>query len=69
MAFVFGAIGGLLSGVGAQVWFPQQPAWGSMEYRPLVLLVGAIGGMAVILLVRGVWGPYSPPRGQRPGTP
>ena len=69
MGFVFGAIGGLLGGLAARVWLPVQPGWGAMPYHPLVLLGGAVGGIAVILVVRGVFGPDSPPRERRPGTP
>jgi hypothetical protein len=53
----------------ARAWFPVQPGWGAMPYHPLVLLGGAVGGIAVILVVRGVFGPDSPPRERRPGTP
>jgi hypothetical protein len=68
LAFAFGAIGGLIGGIGGHAWFPAGPAWGSMEYHPLELVFGAVGGVVLILIVRMVWGPYAPPV-QGPRTP
>jgi hypothetical protein len=69
MAVAFGAIGGLLGAIGARNWFPTGPAWGSMSYRPLEPVLGAVGGIVVILLARLVWGPSAYRGVQRPGTP
>ena len=68
LALAFGAIGGLIGGISAQTWFPAGPTWGAMNYHPLGLVLGAVGGIAVVLLVRLVWGPDATPREQRPGT-
>lgn len=68
-ALAFGAIGGLIGGTGAQNWFPDGPTWGSMSYHALEPVLGAVGGIVVILVVRMVWGPDSPPRAQRRGAP
>ena len=68
LAFVFGAIGGLIGGIGAQTWFPAGPTWGTMTYHPLGLVLGAVGGIVVVLVVRMVWGPDVAQRKQRPGT-
>ena len=68
LAFVLGAIGGLLGGAGAHAWLPTGPTWGTMKYHPLELALGAIGGIVVILVVRLVWGPDARPREQRRGT-
>jgi len=57
LAFVFGAIGGLLGGSAAHGWFPSGPAWGSMKYHPLDLVSALVGAIIIILLVRMVWGP------------
>jgi hypothetical protein len=68
LALAFGAIGGLVGGAGAQTWFPAGPTWGTMKYHPLALVLGAVGGIVVVLIVRLVWGPNVAPRKQRPGT-
>ena len=68
LAFACGAIGGLIGGNAAQSWFPAGPTWGSMGYHPLGFVLGAVGGIGVVLIVRLVWGPSAAARGRRPRT-